>query len=88
MEKVGLLKPVLGQMEQLSNVRAIENLGLGLSMEQLNYDIMRDWLSLKNQNSINYPLSAPILADWISQKKWDKLDLLVDELWAGVKFPN
>ena len=83
-----LLKPVLGQMEQLSNVCAIKNLGLGLSMEQFNNDIMRDWLSLKNQNPINYPLSAPILADWISQKKWDKLDLLVDELWAGVKFPN
>ncbi|MGL4900138.1 MAG: MJ1255/VC2487 family glycosyltransferase, partial [Shewanella sp.] len=50
-----LVKPLIGQFEQLSNVAALQLLGAGDSMMSLDAGIVKRWLKAASPNPIAYP---------------------------------
>ena len=79
-----LVKPLIGQMEQVSNAEAIRQLKIGSVMNTLDNNILKDWLVEPRSKSINYPNSAYDLAKWIDGRKWEKIDTLSEKLWEKV----
>ncbi len=80
-----LIKPLKGQMEQLSNARALEELGLGMSMDSLDANIIRDWLTNWEGKKVVYPNVAKSIANWVHSRGWKTPDMkrqLIDELWS------
>lgn len=82
-----LVKPLAGQLEQLSNAKALEELGLAMSMPRLDASITREWLQNFNSKRINYPNVAKAIATWIVNESWripEGKRKLADTLWADV----
>ena len=83
-----LVKPLAGQLEQLSNAKALEDLGIAKSMNALDRDTTRSWLDNFSGKSITYPDVAKSIAHWISEKGWERpesKEMLVQSLWKSVK---
>lgn len=76
-----LVKPLEGQLEQLSNALAITQLGLGDVMDSLDPQRIELWLQRAADPPMNYPDVAGILARWLAQGGWDDLDRLARETW-------
>jgi uncharacterized protein (TIGR00661 family) len=79
-----LVKPLRGQLEQLSNALALEKLSLAATMHSLDKAIVQDWLSLPDCSAVGYPDVALIIAQWLGLKKWDTLQELADAAWSQV----
>lgn len=77
-----LVKPLLGQMEQTSNVAALEQLGLATSMTRLDPGVLRDWLSAEAPAPRRFPDVAYHLADHIAAGQWRSPQPLIEQLWA------
>lgn len=76
-----LVKPLHGQMEQLSNALALQQLGLGQSCSRLDHGVLRHWLDTVEGQRIRYPDVARAISAWILQDRlWDKSEL-VGNLW-------
>ncbi len=69
-----LIKPLSGQMEQLSNALALEELGLGMSMEMLDPQKTEFWLNNIEGKQVIYPDVAKAIAEWISKRAWEQPD--------------
>ena len=84
-----LVKPLKGQLEQLSNALAISKLGLGDVMECLDTQQIRQWLQRSAAPAANYPDVAGILAQWLEKGRWDDLENLSRDVWqqTGPKIP-
>jgi uncharacterized protein (TIGR00661 family) len=80
-----LVKPLAGQMEQLSNARVISQLNLGMVMNHLNSDTVAYWLDSPNAHPIRYPNVARIIAQWIENGRWDDIDGLAKTSWKQVQ---
>lgn len=76
-----LVKPLAGQMEQESNALALEQLGLGLSMNKLDPHTLGHWLEHFDGQRIVYPNVAREIVRWIAQGKWDQVAELSSRLW-------
>ncbi len=76
-----LVKPLIGQMEQLSNAFALEKLGLGMTMPRLDRDIVKKWLENFDGKQVNYPDVPAALAEWISNGMTLDTKLLAKDLW-------
>ena len=76
-----LVKPLLGQMEQLSNALALEQLALGLSMKTLDSNIVDTWLKMSSTRRIIYPDVAEAIAQWIAKGNWNSTKALSEDLW-------
>ena len=50
-----LVKPLLGQMEQLSNAEALQQLNLGDVIHDLSITQLRHWLEKPNTGSVDFP---------------------------------
>jgi uncharacterized protein (TIGR00661 family) len=61
-----LVKPVLKQMEQLSNAQALEQLGLAKTMPELDTTIVAQWLQEQASSRVVYPDVAGQIVDWIA----------------------
>ncbi|CAM3164485.1 MJ1255/VC2487 family glycosyltransferase [Vibrio ordalii] len=83
-----LLKPLLGQFEQQSNVATLENLGLAASMEFLDPSALRRWLDENQAERVVYPNVAKALVEWIQNGQWDNHSDLSQSLWRQVDFPS
>jgi uncharacterized protein (TIGR00661 family) len=77
-----LSKPILYQTEQEANAKALEHLGLGRVMKDLNPDIMGEWLTEPMPIPANYPHTFTELARWISKGDYENTGELVDRLWS------
>ena len=82
-----LVKPLMGQMEQLSNAKALELLGLGMTMKTLDRSKLQEWLSGCEPRQMVYPDVAAAIVEWISQGEWSTSENLVRELWDQVSSP-
>ena len=80
-----LVKPLYGQMEQLSNALALESLGLGMVMEHLNSNTVANWLENQPNVQIHYPNVAEGIVDWLLAGDWSESSrqTLADSLWAN-----
>jgi len=83
-----LVKPLMGQTEQLGNARALEELELAMTMETLDKSTVKDWLTNWQAKKVVYPDVAKAIAKWISENKWQEkgaLETLANQLWSQVE---
>ncbi|MCL1142150.1 MJ1255/VC2487 family glycosyltransferase [Shewanella gaetbuli] len=83
-----LVKPLLGQFEQASNVAALELLAAADSMQVLDPVKVSRWLKAPSPKPIQYPKVGNALVDWIKAGDWQQPQLLCDELWSQVELPD
>ena len=83
-----LVKPLKGQMEQLSNAKALEQLQLGVSMDQLDQKVLKDWLVNFKSKRVIYPSVPDALAQWIQSEDWHNAHKLSETLWSQVESPD
>lgn len=79
-----LSKPLQGQMEQLSNAKALEVLGYAEVMYKLDKAHISAWLEkTKSPVQVTYPNVAARLAEWIAGGCKENTETLADELWQS-----
>lgn len=83
-----LVKPLKGQMEQLSNAAALEKLSLGMSMRSLDAEILKKWLNNFSGKRVVYPNVPEAIVDWILQGNWSETQSLIEKLWSEVYSPD
>jgi uncharacterized protein (TIGR00661 family) len=76
-----LVKPLTGQMEQLSNAQALVDLGLGMRMLSLDAQVLAFWLDSFISRRMVYPNVALAIVEWISRGRWDEVGALSRSLW-------
>ena len=79
-----LLKPLIGQMEQLSNAEAMKRLNWGYVMNDLNPKIISEWIDQPPSNPVSYPDTAQSIVEWINSKSFNNIDKLSLNLWKQV----
>ena len=82
-----LFKPLHGQPEQLSNAKALVELGLGTRIDKLGREEIRNWLIElpepgTQKTAINYPDVARSLVHWIIDRQRKGIQLLVKRVWS------
>lgn len=83
-----LIKPLLGQFEQLSNVAALELLGAAECMKtHLDPEVLRRWLKAPMPEAVHYPEVGDALVSWLLQGNWSQPEMLCQSLWQEVSLP-
>lgn len=80
-----LVKPLQGQLEQLSNAKALEELALGMSMDTLDQQSVDKWLKNNSASQVLYPNVAAAIVEWISKGNWHDTQSLAEQLWSKVE---
>lgn len=78
-----LVKPLAGQMEQLSNAKALSELGLGTVMMRLERAAVESLLEQPPIRPMGYPDVARLIADWIRAGDWNDPVGLALAAWQG-----
>ncbi len=82
--KAVLTRPLQGQMEQLSNARALQELGYATVIDKLDSGLVRNWLQSDIRPvKLSYPDVAGRLARWIAEGCGQELHSLSQELWQS-----
>lgn len=77
-----MAKPLEGQMEQLSNAAALEQLGYATVEDHINYQALDFWFDCElDPVRPHYPDVAAALARWIDAGGTDSVASLSEELW-------
>ncbi|MDR0781367.1 MAG: hypothetical protein LBF16_11855 [Pseudomonadales bacterium] len=77
-----IAKPLHGQMEQLSNAAALEQLGYATVINTLAAAPIRRALEEATPRiSVHYPDVAQALAQWIATGQHESIDVLAERLW-------
>lgn len=85
MGKKILAKPLHAQMEQISNAAALQQLGYGHVMNDLDAAVIEHWLHDNHAVHITYPNIAKTLVQWI-QDGMPKMDAdFIENLWDSVE---
>ncbi len=77
-----LLRPLSGQIEQESNALALEELEFGMTMDELDGNILRDWLHKPGRAPMKYSRTVNYIAEWITSGRWDDMADFVEAAWA------
>lgn len=86
-----LIKPLKGQLEQLSNAKALEELGLGISMDTLDPKVIQEWLDNWEGKQVQYPNVAKAIAIWLNKEGWKNPETkkqMIEELWNQTLAPD
>jgi len=83
-----LTKPLAGQMEQLSNAAALDQLGLASLMPSLDARAIDHWLNHATVCIVNYPNVAAHICDWLLQDRLDHHLPLCQQLWQLTDSPQ
>lgn len=78
-----LVKPLHGQIEQLSNALALELLQLGQVMQTLDVATIATWLEHSRAIRVDYPDVAQAVADWLTSGERQVDRAWIDALWAN-----
>jgi hypothetical protein len=70
-------------MEQLSNARALEQLGLGEVVHSFDRTRLQAWLAKARPQPRAYPNVAAAVVDWIRDGMTEDESSLSRRLWAG-----
>jgi uncharacterized protein (TIGR00661 family) len=82
-----LVKPLHAQMEQISNAAALEQLGYGHTMFDMDSGVIEDWLHNPHAVHVTYPNIAKVLVQWLkdgmpkmdrefTERIWDSVEVL------------
>lgn len=82
-----LVKPMGGQPEQASNALALKQLGFGAVMQQLDSNVVANWLEQQSPQPIVYPDVAAAICQWLVSGCDRDVDVLARELWQQTRFP-
>ncbi|MGO3345318.1 MAG: MJ1255/VC2487 family glycosyltransferase [Marinomonas sp.] len=77
-----LAKPMQGQIEQLSNMIALEKLGLAQTSEILNSQVIQEWLESSRVVQVSYPNVARAVVNWLKEGNETTIEDLCTDLWA------
>ena len=83
-----LVKPLLNQMEQQSNARALEILGLGTPVTHLDTRAVEGFLAQPPGPTVRYPDVARLIADWIDAGDWADTTALSRAAWERTRFES
>jgi uncharacterized protein (TIGR00661 family) len=83
-----LLKPLLGQFEQISNAHTLSALGLCRFMRALDLDVIESWLQSDTPETVHFSSDPNALIDWLLKKQWQDTQGLCATLWRQVKFSS
>ncbi len=83
-----LIKPLLGQWEQLTNAFILSQFELCHSMNTLNTEKIEEWLESPNARPIVFPHDPTPLVDWLVKGNWHDTASICETLWNEVQFPN
>ncbi|WP_076790916.1 MJ1255/VC2487 family glycosyltransferase [Chlorobium sp. KB01] len=78
-----LLRPLDGQIEQESNALAMEELGYGMAMHDLDGAVLADWLQRPCREPLRYAKSVDFIAEWIGSGHWEELPKYAAASWSG-----
>lgn len=76
-----LVKPLMGQMEQLSNAEALQQLNLGDVIHEFSVDQLRHWLEKPNTGSVDFPNVADAIVTWLETGRNQPISQLTRALW-------
>ena len=79
-----MVKPLRGQVEQLSNVVALENLGFAKASQTLSSKVIQAWLEGSKVVRVTYPNVAKGIAEWIAAGAEMSIEELSQQLWQHV----
>jgi len=82
-----IVKPLAGQMEQLSNALAISSLKLGMSMARLNSLQVAQFLNQPAAAPIKIPNVARLVAEWVENGQWEDVEGLAQKAWQETVLP-
>ena len=83
-----IIKPLVGQMEQLSNALAISKLELGNVITKLSAHEFLGQLQNAQPNEVHYPNVAKMVAEWIDQSNWHDTSDLCRLAWDQTAVRN
>lgn len=85
-----LVKPLKGQMEQMSNKEAMKQLGWGMGVDYLNSEVIKTWLDQDFVNAVPYPDVAGMITDWIGKGEWTQtsIEQLSVDVWKSFPVPE
>lgn len=69
-------------MEQISNARALKQLGYGEVMDSHDTPLLMRWLTQPNPEPRPYPNVARAVVEWLHSGMLQEQDALARELWA------
>jgi uncharacterized protein (TIGR00661 family) len=79
-----LAKPLHAQMEQISNAAALQQLGYGHVMHDMDGAAIDHWLHNAHAVQITYPNTARILVDWLQDGMPEMSADYVEDIWNTV----
>ncbi len=79
-----LAKPLHAQMEQISNAAALQQLGYGHVMKDLNSHVLDHWLHDNRAVHITYPNIAKVLVEWIQNGMPEMNEDFIEAIWNTV----
>lgn len=80
-----LAKPLHAQMEQISNAAALQQLGYGHIMHDLDIATIEHWLHSRHAIRITYPNVAQFLVQWIKEGMPDMDADFIEAIWNEVE---
>jgi len=80
-----LVKPLHMQMEQISNAAALEQLGYGRTMYDLDTTEIEEWLHNPHAVRVTYPNIAKVLVQWILDGMPEMDREFTEHVWGGVE---
>ena len=83
-----LVKPLAGQMEQISNALAITSLNLGMAMKRLCNFQVAQILGHPPGAPISFPNVARMIAEWIEKGEWEDVEGLALKAWGQTVLPG
>jgi len=79
-----LAKPLHAQMEQISNAAALKQLGYGHTMNDMDPEVIEQWLHHPHAVRITYPNIARALVDWMKDGMPGMAPEFIENIWEGV----
>ncbi len=85
-----LAKPIAGQAEQIANAMAIEQLGFGKHMQELDPAEVVEWLAMPAIKPMHYPDAFGPFVDWIEGGVFNTKSLtdMCEMLWSRIPIPQ
>ena len=83
-----LVKPLLGQMEQLSNAQALLQLNLGDVIHDYDDAKLTQWLGKPNHKPVVYPNVAKAIVNWLEHHHLEQPAQLAKDLWKQVEYAD
>jgi uncharacterized protein (TIGR00661 family) len=79
-----LAKPLHAQMEQISNAAALQQLGYGHTMTDMDSAVIEHWLHDHHAVQITYPNVAKVLVQWIQDGMPEMKTDFIEAIWDTV----